>query len=659
MCGIYGILNTHRPEPPPDSVLGAMGGSITHRGPNDFGHYRGRGIGLGIRRLSIIDVSGGHQPISNEDGTIWIVLNGEIYNFQVLRQELESKGHQFRTRSDTEVIVHLYEEEGLNFFKRLRGMFGLALWDASRERLVLGRDRIGEKPLYIRREPGRLLFASEMKAILQVEDVPRRLNHPALQEYLALGYVPAPLCLLEGIEKLLPGHYLIAEKGRTEIREYWDVPFRRTEKQGEEEWIEQIRAKIQETVRMQLVSDVPLGAFLSGGLDSSTIVAVMAGLTGRPVKTYSIGYKGEHSYYNELPYAGVVAKAFSTDHHEIVVRPDVSELLPKLIWHLDEPVADSACLTTYLVSKLARESVTVILSGVGGDELFGGYRRYLGNSLMRYYSFLPGPVRRRWLPALLARIPQDRHSTWKDYARYAAAFVKSAELDPASRYMGYVTLFAPQVQQQLFEHSSDFNSRVSNVAADSLENYFARCTDSDSLNRTLYVDLKTSLPDDLLAMTDRMSMAASIECRAPLVDYELVELMSRMPSSLKVHGFTMKYMMKKAVAPWLPREILERKKRGFGAPIGAWLRKDLQPMVSELLSEDQIRRRGLFHWPVIQQLIADHAAQRSDHTDHLLALVMLELWCQIFLDGNAWESVRTPQIAHADHANCYDNNISV
>jgi len=650
MCGIYGVLNFNRPEQPSDSILAAMGGIITHRGPDDFGQYRGRGMGLGMRRLSIIDVSGGHQPLCNEDESIWIVLNGEIYNFQSLRDGLESKGHTFRTRSDTEVIVHLYEEEGLEFFKRLRGMFGLAIWDAKRERLVLGRDRIGEKPLYIRREAGRLLFASELKSILQVQGVPRRLNHAALEEYLALGYIPAPLCLLEGIEKLPAGHYLVAEKGRTEIREYWDVPFGRTEKHSEAEWIERIRAKIQETVRMQLVSDVPLGAFLSGGLDSSTIVAVMAGLTGQPVKTYSIGYQGEHSYYNELPYASVVAKAFGTDHHEIVVQPSVSEFLPKLVWHLDEPIADSACLTTYLVSKLARESVTVILSGVGGDELFGGYRRYLGNSLMRYYSFLPGPVRRKWLPALLDRIPQDRHSTWKDYARYAAAFVKSAELDPASRYMGYVTLFAPQVQHELLQRGTLADSRISNLAAAALQDCFARCTDPDDLNRILYADLKTSLPDDLLAMTDRMSMAASIECRAPLVDHELVELMARMPSSLKVRGFTMKYLMKKAVAPWLPREILERKKRGFGAPIGAWLRKDLQPMVSELLSEDQIRRRGLFQWPAIQHLISDHAAERVDHTDHLLALVMLELWCQIILDGHEWETVRTPQIAFAGHS---------
>jgi len=650
MCGIYGILSFNRKEQPSDSVLSAMGGIITHRGPDDFGHYRGRGVGLGMRRLSIIDVSGGHQPISNEDQTVWVVLNGEIYNFQKLREELESKGHRFTTRSDTEVIVHLYEEEGSDFFKRLRGMFGVALWDAKCERLILGRDRIGEKPLYIRRETDRLLFASELKAILQLKDVPRRLNHAALEQYLAVGYVPAPLTLLEGFEKLPPGHYLVAESGRVHIRQYWDVPFGKSEPASEEDWIERIRAKIRETVQMQLVSDVPLGAFLSGGMDSSTIVAVMAGLTGRPVKTYSIGYQGEHSYYNELPYANVVAKAFHTDHHEIVVQPAVSELLPKLVWHLDEPVADSACLTTYLVSKLARESVTVILSGVGGDELFGGYRRYLGNSLMRYYRILPKPLRSRWLPALLSRTPQDRHSTWKDYARYAAAFVKSAELDPAARYMGYITIFSPQVQEELLRKNEDGFEDGANRSENALLSYFARCADPDDLNRILYVDLKTSLPDDLLTMTDRMSMAASIECRAPLVDHELVELMSGVPSSLKVRGLTMKYLMKKVVAPWLPPEILARKKRGFGAPIGAWLRKDLQPMVAALLSEEQVRRRGLFHWPIIQRLISNHAEERVDHTDHLLALVMLELWCQIILEGKPWESVSTSEPAIATPA---------
>ena len=633
MCGIFGVVDLKGETTPESDLLGRMGRVIVHRGPDDEGFYFGPGVALGMRRLSIIDLAGGHQPISNEDATLWVVLNGEIYNFQELRAGLISKGHRFRTNTDTEVIVHLYEEFGLEFFKRLRGMYALALWDTKHERLVLGRDRIGEKPLYVRREPGRLLFASEIKSILQAEDVPRRINFAALEEYLALGYVPAPLTMLEGIDKLLPGHYLVAEGGQVVDHEYWDVPFGQPETCTENEWIERIREKLLHTVKMQLVSDVPLGAFLSGGVDSSSIVAAMAQMTGRPVKTYSIGYEGEYSYYNELPYAKAVAQAFATQHHEIVVHPEVSELLPKLVRHLDEPVADSACLTTYLVSKLARESVTVILSGVGGDELFGGYRRYLGSSLMRYYSFLPEVARRKWLPAMLARIPQDRHSTWKDYARYAAAFAKSAELDPAHRYMSYVTLFPALTQRDLLRAEGATAPAGCDLAASVLKDYFSRCTDPDDLNRIIYVDLKTSLADDLLAMTDRMSMAASIECRAPLVDFEMVELAARMPSSMKVRGFTLKYLMKKAVSPWLPREIVTRRKRGFGAPIGAWLRKDLQPLIGDLLSEEQVRRRGLFHWPSIRQLIADHAAERRDCTDHLFALVVLELWCRTFLDA--------------------------
>jgi asparagine synthase (glutamine-hydrolysing) len=632
MCGIYGVMDLEKRGIPLRPTLALMGGIIEHRGPDDSGEYEGSGIGLGMRRLSIIDVAGGHQPMTNEDESVWLVMNGEIYNYRELRAKLEAKGHTFRSNSDTEIIVHLYEDEGVGFFTFLRGMFGLALWDAKRERLVLGRDRIGEKPLYYRREGQRLLFASEMKSILEVEDVPRRLNPHALREYLALGYVPAPLSILDGIEKLMPGHYLVAEQGLLATHQYWTVPCGQTEEYPEQEWIEQVREKLLETIQAQLVSDVPLGAFLSGGIDSSTIVSAMARVTGRAVKTYSIGYDGDQSYYNELPYAKLVAQRFSTEHHEIVVRPDVGELLPKLIWHLDEPIADSACLTTYLVSRLARESVTVILSGVGGDELFGGYRRYLGESMGRWYSKLPGVMRRTMIPAVLRRIPQDRTSAWKDYARYAAAFTKSADSDPITRYMGYVTLFSPQMQADLLGSNARPEADETDLPAGSLRRYFDECKNSDSLNRTIYVDLKTSLPDDLLALTDRMSMAASIECRAPLVDYQLVELASRIPSHLKVRGFSLKYLLKKAVAPWLPKDVITRKKRGFGAPVGGWLRKDLQPLAHELLSEEPVRRRGLFQWPAIQKLVKAHDEQRNDYTDHIFALIALEIWCRVYLD---------------------------
>jgi len=644
MCGIYGVIEFSPSGAPLQPVLDRLSSVIPHRGPDDQGSYLGRGVALGMRRLSIIDVAGGHQPISNEDETVWIVQNGEIYNFQELRASLKSKNHVFRTNSDTEVMVHLYEDEGPAFLNRLRGMFALALWDAKRQRLLLARDRIGEKPLYVRRDANRLHFASELKSILQAEGVPRRLNPIALQEYLALGYVPAPLTMLEGIEKLLPGHYLLIDKNGVEDHQYWDVPFDQVEHRSEAEWIELIREKLLSTIKMQMVSDVPLGAFLSGGIDSSTIVAAMARATNRPVKTYSIGYEGKDNYYNELPFAGIVAKAFGTDHHEIVVRPEVSELLPKLVWHLDEPIADSACLTTFLVARLARQSVTVILSGVGGDELFGGYRRYLGDSITGWYKLLPESLRKSWLPALFKRIPQDRGTAWKDYARYGAAFVKSAALEPAERYMSYVTLLSPKMQRELLTTQA---MNGGDGCSSTLRRYFDRCTEKDSLNRIIYADLKTSLPDDLLALTDRMSMAASVECRAPLVDFELVEMASRMPSSLKVRGLTLKYLLKKAVAPWIPREVIARKKRGFGAPIGSWIRSDLQPLVNDMLSEAQVRRRGLLQWPAVESLLRAHQEQRNDNTDPVFALVALEAWCRIYLDGQDWKSAPAVSIEHA------------
>jgi asparagine synthase (glutamine-hydrolysing) len=631
MCGIYGVIHFSKDGQPCEPLLSKMGNVIQHRGPDDSGHYVDGPVGIGMRRLSIIDVQGGHQPISNEDGTIWLVLNGEIYNYRSLRAELERKGHSFRTESDTEVIVHLYEECGTEFFQRLRGMFGVALWDSTKQRLVLGRDRIGEKPLYVRREGKRLLFASELKSILQVEGVPRELNHEALRKYLAHGYVPAPLTLLEGMEKILPGHFLVVENGKMEDHSYWDVPTGPKENHSVEEWIGILQAKLTETVNAQLVSDVPLGAFLSGGIDSSTIVAIMARASSRPVKTYSIGYEGDQSYYNELPFARIVAKAFATDHHEIVVRPDVSELLPKLIWHLDEPIADSACLTTYLISRLARESVTVILSGVGGDELFGGYRRYLGDSVRRWYHLLPSPIRKSVLPAILRVSPKDRATQWKDYVRYAAAFVETAEQDAVSCYLGYVTLFSAQSQHELIQPEFRDPGRAG-LSGLAIDDYLARGEGIESLDRIMYADLKTSLPDDLLALTDRMSMAASVECRAPLVDYELIELAGRIPSNLKVRGFTMKYLFKKAVAPWLPKEVIQRKKRGFGAPVGSWLRRELQPLIQDLLSEQEVRKRGIFQWSGVQAILDAHQSQRADYTDQVFALLALEIWCRTYLD---------------------------
>jgi asparagine synthase (glutamine-hydrolysing) len=635
MCGIYGAFGPQLADGCAGEILTAMGNVIYHRGPDDHGEYTNHQVALGMRRLSIIDLEGGHQPIANEDKTVWVVCNGEIYNFRELRTELEARGHVFRTKSDTEVLVHLYEQEGLALFKRLRGMFAVALWDEKESKLILGRDRVGKKPLYLSRDAGRLLFASEIKSILEVSQSARRINLQALREYLALGYVPAPLTLLDGIEKLLPGFYAVIDDGGVRYQQYWDVPFETEKDVSESAWVERVREKFLEAVRIRLISDVPLGAFLSGGIDSSAIVAAMSHLTDRPVKTYSIGFEGPDNFYNELPYARVVAKAFGTDHHEIIVRPEIAELLPSLIWHLDEPIADSAFVTTNLVARLASQSVKVILSGVGGDELFGGYRRYLGDNIASYYRMLPGAIRKKWLPSLIAALPQDRHSSIKNYLRYADAFLKTAEADSPSRYMSYVTLFSNDLQNRLLDGWVDGTAAAhrNGVASDIMAKYFEDGNTVDDLNRLIYVDMKTSLPDDLLALTDKMTMAASIECRAPFMDHELVELASVMPASFKVHGLTMKYLLKKVVTPWLPKEIINRKKRGFGAPMGAWFRNDLGPLVRNLLSEAQIKQRGFFNWQAIEEIIGRHMAQKNDYTDQLLALVNLELWCRIFLDG--------------------------
>jgi len=633
MCGIYGIVELTEHRKPREEMLASMGEVVVHRGPDDFGHYCANGIALGMRRLSIIDIAGGRQPISNEDKTIWVICNGEIYNFKELRAQLEARGHVFACNSDTEVLVHLYEEEGLNLFPRLRGMFAFALWDSRRSRLVLARDRLGKKPLYILKESHRLLFASELKSILEVSHAERALNFPALEEYLALGYVPAPWTLLKGVEKLLPGHYMVVDRDGVRRQQYWDVPAGPEEQRSEQDWIERVREKLLESVRIRLVSDAPLGAFLSGGIDSSAIVAAMSRLTGQPVKTYSIGFDGEDRFYNELPYARIVAKAFATDHHEIIVRPEIANLLPTLLWHLEEPLADSAFVTTYLVSRLAGQSVKVILSGVGGDELFGGYRRYLGAGLQQYYRWLPNVVRTRWLPGLISALPQDRHSALKNYIRYADAFVNSAALDPVQRYMRYSTIFSRGEQQQLFKSGlSRGTAGATPFTSTVMAQYFERHPGLGGLNQLIYVDLKTSLADDLLALTDKMTMAASLECRAPFVDQELVDLSTRIPGSLKIRGFRMKYLLKEVVRPWLPPEILNRRKRGFGAPMGAWIRSALAPLIEALLSEEQVRRRGLFNAAFIRGLITRHRAQRADYTDHLLTLINFELWCRIFLD---------------------------
>jgi asparagine synthase (glutamine-hydrolysing) len=628
MCGIHGIYRFDG-RTADAAQLSAMGRIAQHRGPDDEGSHIDGPCGIGMRRLSIIDLAGGHQPLSSQDGQLWVVCNGEIYNFRELREELRQKGYVFKTGSDCEVLLYLYAEHGDAFVQRLNGMFGFALWDARRRRLLIGRDRLGIKPIYLHRTAERIAFASEAKALLALPGVSAGIDTAALDSYLALGYVPAPQSLFRGFEKLPPATLLVVSDTGVEQRSYWRISGTTEEAMGESDWVEAVRSRLEESVRMQMVSDVPIGAFLSGGVDSSAVVAFMAAHSDRPIKTYSIGFEGgaAENLYNELPYARRVSELFGTEHREIVVKPDVVALLPRLIWHLDEPVADTAFITTYLVSEFARQDVTVILSGVGGDELFGGYRRYLGSHYQAYFDRLP-----RWVRSALvyaARgLPSDRHSPLLNAARLAKAFLSAADQTFEERYRSYVQVFSPDARNELRQH--DESRRW-----DALEAAFAASASTDGLNRMLSVDALTQLPDDLLLLTDKMSMAVSLECRVPLLDHELVELAARIPERLKLKGGELKHVMKAALRNVLPDDILHRKKRGFGTPMGAWLKRDLGPVMRELLSQTAVKRRGLFDHGAIARLMAAHDANRVDGTDHLLALMNLEIWCRVFLDGRA------------------------
>ena len=631
MCGIFGLVrfDGRRAELP---ALKAMANVTVHRGPDDEGFHLDGACGIGMRRLSIIDLAGGHQPLSDAQGRLWLVCNGEIYNFRELRRELEALGHRFSTGSDSEVILHGYAQWKDDVVRRLNGMYAFALWDADSGRLLLGRDRLGVKPLYIHQDSRCLAFASEAKALVALGVAPQ-IDRTALRAYLNVGYVPAPLSLFSGMEKLQPATLLSVQGQRVERRRYWRIPDQIDHGIAEQEWISRLRSQLDESVRMQMVSDVPIGAFLSGGIDSSTVVGLMAAQSNRPIKTYAIGFEGSaaESFYNELPHARSVARRFGTDHHEILVRPDTAALLPRLVWHMDEPISDSAFVTTYLVSEFARREVTVILSGVGGDELFGGYRRYLGDHYHAYYERLPSWVRRAAVAAG-RRLPSDRHSALLNLSRLAKGFLETADLPFDARYRAYLEVFsADEVDGLLLEPNGRWHDPI--AAA------FADAKSSDGLNRMLAVDAETQLPDDLLLLTDKMSMATSLECRVPLLDHNLVELAARMPQEVKVRGGRLKHAMKEAVTHLLPAEVLERKKRGFGAPMGAWLRQELAPMMHELLSETTVRQRGLLDPAAVQALIAAHEARRVDGTDRLLALTNLEIWSRLYIDGRSVQDV--------------------
>jgi asparagine synthase (glutamine-hydrolysing) len=631
MCGIFGLLRLDGRDVDP-SPLASMGDATRHRGPDDGGLFVDGPCALGMRRLSIIDVQGGHQPLATPDRKQWLVCNGEIYNYRELREALTSRGHRFLTHSDCETLLALYRDHDDDLVGALNGMFAFALWDADRRRLLLGRDRLGIKPLYTWTDGVHFAFASEAKALLVLPWLRAELDPKSLASYLHLGYVPAPRSMLRGVRKLPAATTLGIERGRVREQRYWRIPSFVDTATTPEEWTLRLRAGIEESVRKQMVADVPIGAFLSGGLDSSAVVAMMARHTTAPVRTYSIGFSGSgaENFYNELPWARIVANRFATDHHEIVVKPDIVGLLPKLLWHMDEPVADTAFVTTFLVSAFARQDVTVILSGVGGDEILGGYRRYLGDVYHRRFAALP-----TWAKAfgrhVAKRLPADRHSRLLNVARYAKAFIATADLAPAERYSAYVQVFAPAEIDAMLVTSVNVDDAI--AAA------FAQAEGRDPLHRMLVVDAATQLPDDLLLLTDKMTMAPSLECRVPLLDHELVALCAAIPADIKIRGGELKSLMKRSLIGLLPPEIVNRRKRGFGAPIGAWLKRDLAPLLARMLSPQLLEQRGLLRSDAVQRLIADHCASRTDGTDRLFALLALEVWSRVVLDRRSPDDV--------------------
>ncbi len=622
MCGIVGIYERGRRDQVARELIHKMNETIVHRGPDDEGVYTGAGIGLGFRRLSIIDLQGGHQPISNEDGAVWVMLNGEIYNYLELRRDLEQRGHRFATRSDTESIVHLYEEYGEGCFAKLRGMFAIALWDSRERKLLLARDRVGKKPLFYSAEAERVLFGSELKALLAGGVTTDHLDACALSDYFSFGYIPAPKTIYSSVRKVLPGHYIVATESGLRDVSYWDLSFEAVETRSEEEWCEIVRGMVCEATRVRLMSDVPLGAFLSGGIDSSAIVGMMSRVMDRPVSTCSIGFDVKE--YDESQFAQRIAKLFGAEHHESVVRPSAVEIVNKLAWHFDEPFADSSAVPTYYVSKVAREHVTVALGGDGGDENFAGYRRYIfdryENQLRRH---VPGWMRRgvfgrlgKWYPPLAAAPRVFR----------AKATLQSLSRTPLEGYFNSVSIFRPDDKANLF--SSDFASALGGY--DSLgvfEHYYDRAGTDDLLSRIQYVDIKTYLPDDILTKVDRASMAVSLEVRAPLLDHHLMERIASMPSSLKLRGRTGKYILKKAMGRILPNDILYRRKQGFAVPIDRWFRNELKDFAYAALFRPN---DCILDAKFLQKIWDQHQSGHYDRSAHLWSILMFRKWQETF-----------------------------
>jgi asparagine synthase (glutamine-hydrolysing) len=629
MCGICGVFDPVSSANPDRAVLEAMSRSIAHRGPDDDGSFLDAGIGLAARRLSIIDVEGGHQPIGNEDQSLWIVFNGEIYNHESLRVLLSKLGHRFRTRADTEVVVHAYEEFGPDAVRYLNGMFAFAIWDAKARKLFLGRDRFGIKPLYYTLAGDELVFASELKAILEHPRVERRIDVVALNEYLSFEYVPTPRTIFRGIRRLPPATTLSYSAKGLEIAAYWDVSLRKSESRPPVSWRdyrERLRHELGEAVRKEMVSDVPLGVLLSGGLDSTTVLAMMARSSTSPVKSFSIAF--DEKSFDESRYARLAAAKLGSDHHELTVTSGMmAELVPRLMDVLDEPLADSSIVPTYFLSRFAREQVKVVLGGDGGDEMFAGYPTLQAHRLIEYYEgWVPFFLRASVVPKIIDRLPVSKDNISFDFK--ARRFISGRGVPIANRHHRWLGAFVPQEKRSLF---------VPELVQDDVDTYEVayehqrRCDARETMNQLLYLDQKLYLEGDILAKVDRASMAASLEVRVPFLNWNLAEYVAEIPHELKLRGLKSKFVLKKAMAGLLPREIVNRPKKGFNVPVGYWINGSLKELVRDQLSPEKLKREGFFEPSYVEKLLREHSEGVRDHRKLLWTLLVFELWQEKYL----------------------------
>jgi asparagine synthase (glutamine-hydrolysing) len=605
-----------------------MNEAIRHRGPDDDGFYFADGVGLAMRRLAIIDVAHGQQPIPNADRTAWIVFNGEIYNYKELRAQLEERGHHFHTNSDTEAIVHAWDEYGTDCPKHLRGMFALAIWDERKKSLFLARDRVGKKPLLYAEVDGGLIFGSEFTALLEHPGVSREVDYEAIHHYLSFICVPAPLTAYQSIRKLEPGHWLLWKDGEIKKERYWQLDFSKKITISEQEAGERVVDLLRDAVKVRLMSEVPLGAFLSGGIDSSAVVALMAQESSEQVKTFSIGF--DEQDFSELHHARRVAQHVGADHHEFIVRPNAMEILPTLVEHYGEPFADSSAIPSYYVSRETRQYVTVALNGDGGDECFAGYERYAAMNLaQRYNRLVPGAVRNGVVGNVLKVLPE--FSSRGNPLGKAKRFLGAATLGPVQRYLRWVSAFDETAKWELY--SNDFRQQTAAYSTiDIIQPWFAKANGSGIVDASLLTDTMTYLPNDLLVKMDIASMTVSLEARSPFLDHHLMEFAATLPEHLKLRRMTTKYLLKRVLKNLVPTENLTRAKMGFGVPIGHWFRGSMQAFLRETVLSEKALGRGLFDKAKVRQIVDQHVSGKMNHEHRLWSLLMLELWFQRFID---------------------------